>query len=103
MNQPAKQPFSDTIWDERETWSRDRIESFQLDALKRQLKRVGERSAHYQRVFAEAEATGWTTASWFTTPTQDLEDETPIAWISAGRDLETVLEAARAAAAPLRW
>ena len=54
-------------------------------------------------VFAEAEATGWTTASWLTTPTQDLEDETPIAWISAGRDLETVLEAARAAAAPLRW
>ncbi|HMC15405.1 MAG TPA: phenylacetate--CoA ligase [Albitalea sp.] len=54
MNQPAKQPFSDTIWDERETWSRDRIESFQLDALRRQLQRVGERSAHYKRVFAEA-------------------------------------------------
>ena len=57
MNQPAKQPFSDTIWDERETWSRDRIESFQLDALKRQLQRVGERSVHYKRVFAEAPRT----------------------------------------------
>lgn len=54
MNQPVKQPFSDTIWDERETWSRDRIESFQLDALRRQLQRVGERSTHYKRVFAEA-------------------------------------------------
>ena len=53
MNQPVKQPFSETLWDERETWSRDRIESFQLDALKRQLERVGKRSAHYKRVFAE--------------------------------------------------
>ena len=55
------------------------------------------------RIFAEVEATSWTTASWFTTPTQDLENETPIAWIRAGRDLQTVLDAARAAAAPLRW
>ena len=54
MNQPVKQPFSDTIWDERETWSRDRIESFQLDALKRQLPRVAERSVHYKRVLGEA-------------------------------------------------
>lgn len=54
MQQPAIQPFSETIWDERETWSRDRIETFQFDALRRQLKRVGETSAHYKRVFAEA-------------------------------------------------
>src|SRR5919198_6402020 len=40
------------------------------------------------RIFAEAEATGWTTASWFTTPNPDLDAE---------------LEAAHAAAAPLRW
>lgn len=52
MNQP-KQPYSDTIWDEVETWSRDRIEAFQLQALKRQLARVGERSDYYRRVFAE--------------------------------------------------
>jgi hypothetical protein len=55
------------------------------------------------RIFAEAEATGWTTASWFTTPSPDLDAETPIAWIRAGRDLGTVLNAAHAAAAPLRW
>jgi hypothetical protein len=55
------------------------------------------------RTFADAEATGWTVASWFTTPSPDLEGETPIAWIRASRDLETVLDAARAAAAPLHW
>jgi len=54
-------------------------------------------------IFGEAEATGWTVASWFTTPGADLEDQTPIAWIAALRDLDTVLEAARAAAAPLHW
>ena len=55
------------------------------------------------RIFAEAETTGWTVASWFTTPSPDLEDQTPIAWIQAGRDRDTVLDATRAAAAPLRW
>ena len=54
MNHSAKQPFSETIWDEAETWSRDRIETFQLEALRKQLKRVGERSKHYQGVFAQA-------------------------------------------------
>ena len=52
---------------------------------------------------AEAEATGWTTASWFTTPSADLDEQTPIAWVKAGCNLETALDAARAAAAPLRW
>src|ERR671939_93432 len=55
------------------------------------------------RVFAGAEATGWTVASWFTTPSADLEDQTPIAWIKAGRGPDTAPHAARAAAAPLRW
>ena len=54
MNQRERQPCSDTVWDEVETWSRDRLEAFQLDALRRQLKRVGERSTHYRRVFAQA-------------------------------------------------
>jgi hypothetical protein len=54
-------------------------------------------------IFAEAEATGWTVASWFTTPIPELEDQTPIVWIKNGRDLAIVLDAARAAAAPLRW
>lgn len=53
MHPSSKQPYSDTVWDAVETWSRDRIESFQLAALQRQLARVGERSKHYQRVFAE--------------------------------------------------
>jgi hypothetical protein len=55
------------------------------------------------RIFAKAEATGWTIASWFTTPTPDLDGQTPIAWIKAGGDLDRVADAARAAAAPLRW
>lgn len=46
-------PYSDTIWDEAETWSRDRIESFQLTALQRQLADVGKRSRHYARVFRD--------------------------------------------------
>jgi phenylacetate-CoA ligase len=54
MNHSAKQPFSGTIWDEVETWSRDRIETFQLDALRTQLKRVGQNSKHYKEVFAQA-------------------------------------------------
>ncbi|MBO9356805.1 AMP-binding protein [Bordetella petrii] len=54
MKQHERQPYSATIWDEAETWSRDRIESFQLDALRRQLRRVAQTSSHYQRVFAAA-------------------------------------------------
>jgi phenylacetate-CoA ligase len=52
MKQQESQPYSSTIWDEVETWSRDRIESFQLDALRRQLHSVNQRSPYYQRVFA---------------------------------------------------
>jgi len=55
------------------------------------------------RIFAEVSATGWTVASWFTTPSRDLANETPMGWIVAGRDLEAVLDAARGAAAPLGW
>ncbi|KPF72445.1 CoA ligase [Bosea sp. AAP35] len=46
-------PYSDTIWDEVETWSRDRIESFQLDRLKQQLASVGKRSRHYAKTFSD--------------------------------------------------
>ncbi len=52
--QPPRKPFSSEIWDEAEIWSRDRIERFQVDALRRQLAYVGERSAHYGKVFAQA-------------------------------------------------
>ena len=54
MGTTLKVPYSDTIWDERETWSRDRIAAFQHEALGHQLARVGATSAHYGRVFAEA-------------------------------------------------
>ena len=54
MKQQPKAPHSATIWDEVETWSRDRIESFQLDALRHQLARVQRTSTHYRRVFADA-------------------------------------------------
>jgi phenylacetate-CoA ligase len=54
MKQQPKAPHSATIWDEAETWSRDHIESFQLDALRRQLARVQQTSVHYRRVFTEA-------------------------------------------------
>ncbi len=54
MTQQPKAPHSETIWDEAETWSRDHIESFQLNALRRQLARVQQTSVHYRKVFAEA-------------------------------------------------
>ena len=44
-------PFSDDIWDEVETWSRDRIEAYQLEALENQLERVAATSSHYRAAF----------------------------------------------------
>lgn len=52
MTLSTKLPFSETCWDEVETWSRDQIEAFQLEALKRQLRRVADTSPHYRRLFA---------------------------------------------------
>lgn len=40
-------------WSDVETWSRDRIEAFQLDALKRQLAYVGEHSDYYKAAWAK--------------------------------------------------
>lgn len=54
-------------------------------------------------IFGDVEATGWTIASWFTTPNPELEQYTPIAWIRAGRDVDVVAGAAYIACAPLRW
>jgi phenylacetate-CoA ligase len=54
LNAHAKRPHSSDIWDPVETWSRDQIEEFQLSALRKQLARVGERSAYYKKVFGEA-------------------------------------------------
>ena len=49
--QQAGTPYSDQIWDEVELWSRDRIVAFQTDAMKKQLARVAQKSAHYGKVF----------------------------------------------------
>lgn len=46
----AKDP---DVWSELETWSRDRIESLQLERLKAQLSYVGERSDYYRRRWSE--------------------------------------------------
>lgn len=40
-------------WSDVETWSRDRIESFQLEALKRQLAYVGKHSDYYRQRWAD--------------------------------------------------
>ena len=40
-------PYSAEYWSECETWSRDRLESFQLDALKKQLAYVGANSDYF--------------------------------------------------------
>ena len=47
-------PFSDTIWSEREIWSRDQTAAFQLEALKQQMAYVGGNSAYYQGIFKQA-------------------------------------------------
>lgn len=56
MNQSTmtRQPFSEVVWDERETWSRDRLTAFQFERLKAQLIRVSKTSAHYAKVFQAA-------------------------------------------------
>ncbi|HBM12553.1 MAG TPA: CoA ligase, partial [Rhodospirillaceae bacterium] len=46
-------PHNETFWDQRETFSRDQLESYQLAALKRQLGYVGANSVYYQKKFAE--------------------------------------------------
>src|SRR6056297_684638 len=53
MRTAAKQPYSETIWDEIEIWSRDRIEAFQNETLPKQLDHVARNSAHYKTQFAE--------------------------------------------------
>lgn len=47
-------PFSDLVWSECELWSRDRIETFQLQALRKQLAYVGQHSVYYCQIFKDA-------------------------------------------------
>lgn len=44
-------PYSSLVWSEFETWSRDRIESFQLQALRRQLAYVAKNSDYYRQAW----------------------------------------------------
>jgi len=46
-------PYSETVWDERELWSRDRLITYQTDRLKAQLIRINQTSTHYRKVFFE--------------------------------------------------
>lgn len=46
-------PSSSECWSEVETWSRDRIETFQLEALQRQLRYVGEHSEYFGACWTE--------------------------------------------------
>lgn len=52
------------------------------------------------RALAPAVATGWTTASWLTSPTPDLDGRTPLDALRAG-EADRVLELARRTAAAL--
>lgn len=47
------QPHSERYWHEIETWDRERIAQFQLQALQRQLTYVGGRSTYYQQQWSE--------------------------------------------------
>ena len=50
----AAPPYAPGQWDERESWSRDRLSRFQQQALARQLGYVHARSAYYRRRFEAA-------------------------------------------------
>lgn len=46
-------PWSDALWDERESWSRESIESYQIAALREQLEYVAARSDWYRELWRE--------------------------------------------------
>lgn len=46
-------PYTDTIWDERETWSPHRLSEYQTELLGRQLRYVRDRSDFYRKRFAD--------------------------------------------------
>lgn len=50
----SRRPHSAEIWDERETWPRERMAELQLSLLTTQLVRVAERSDFYRDRFADA-------------------------------------------------
>jgi hypothetical protein len=52
-------------------------------------------------IFSGAVDSPYTIASWFVSPQDLLEANTPAAWLRSGRDPELLFEAARRSAAPL--
>lgn len=46
-------PYSEDIWDEKEVWPRERIEEYQLEALRKQFIYLEENSVFYQNKFKE--------------------------------------------------
>lgn len=56
---------------------------------------------HVLRTFAGSVETPYTIASWFVTPQDVLDGETPVAWMRSRREPELLFEAARRAAARL--
>jgi len=52
------EPFSEAVWDEAETWSRDRLEAFQAERLRAQLARLADVPWHAARFRAAGFAPG---------------------------------------------
>lgn len=50
----ASRPYSESIWDKAELWSRDRIEAHQLARLQDQTTRLAKESPFYARLFAQS-------------------------------------------------
>jgi hypothetical protein len=44
------------------------------------------------RLFAEAEVDPWTTAVWFVTTDESLDDKTPVEWLKSGRNINQLKE-----------
>ena len=55
------------------------------------------------KIFSGVVETPYTIASWFVSPQDLLEGETPVAWLRSQRESELLFEAARRSAAPLAW
>jgi hypothetical protein len=80
--------------DERECL---RFPAFQFGRVGRPLLGVAE----IRRIFAPAEISPYTVASWFVTPQPLLDDTPPAQWLADGRDPTLAIEAARRTAARL--
>jgi hypothetical protein len=50
------------------------------------------------RIFSGVVQTPYTIASWFVSPQDVLDGDTPVAWLRSGRDPEHLFEAARRSA-----